>query len=109
VLFWWICVNDQSNVVNVNTASGNVGSDQSVGASRGESRQVTSASSLRQVAVQFNARNASFHELFCKASSAVLGACKDKCLSRRSTQALQYSEAVVVANVQHVVSHCINR
>jgi hypothetical protein len=51
VLFWWIGVNNDCDVVNVNSTSSNVGGNKSVYFSAGQCSKVASANCLRQVTV----------------------------------------------------------
>jgi hypothetical protein len=78
VLFWWVSVDNKCNVVNVNTACCDICCDKRVCFSAREGSQVTCANILRQVTVQFNARNSSFDESFSQLACAMLGACEDK-------------------------------
>jgi hypothetical protein len=78
VLFWWIGMDNKSNVINVNTACCDVCCDKCVCFSTREGCQVTCANILRQVTVQFNARNSSLNECFSELARTVLCACENQ-------------------------------
>jgi hypothetical protein len=78
VLFWRICVNNNGNVINVDSACSNVCCNKGVYFAIRQCCKVARAYCLRQVAVQFNAGNSRLHKCCSELACAVLGACEDK-------------------------------
>ncbi|HVE19191.1 MAG TPA: hypothetical protein VNB52_08900, partial [Ilumatobacteraceae bacterium] len=68
-----IDVDDQRDVVDVDTAGGDVGSHQHADLAAGEVGQVALADALREVAVQFHSRDARRVQLLGKLFGTVLG------------------------------------
>ncbi len=98
-------MDDDGDVVDVNSASGDVRRNKCVGDSGRERRQVARTFGLRQVTVQFDGRNAGLHQLLCEAAGAVLRAGEDHRATRRCTQVGDDRNSVVVVDMQDVVGH----
>lgn len=73
----WVGMNDDGDIVDVNSASSDVRRNKCVGDTGRERRQVAGTFGLRQVTVQFDGRNAGLHQLFREAAGAVLRAGED--------------------------------
>ena len=78
MLFWWIGVNNNGDVVNVDSTSSDVGSNKSVYFSAGQCSKVASANCLRQVAVQLNAWYTSGNQSSGELARTMLCACEHK-------------------------------
>ncbi len=102
-----IDVDDQLDVVDVDATRCDVGGDEDARFTGGECRQVTVASSLREVAVKVNGRDARLGELASQLASLVLGAHEQDATTGTGSELLDQSllgfDAV---DVEHVVRHC---
>jgi hypothetical protein len=76
VLFWWIGVNHNGDVVNVDSTSSDVGGNKRVYFSAGQRSKVASAHCLRQVTMQFNAWYTSGNQSGSELARTMLCACK---------------------------------
>ena len=102
-----IDVDDQLDFVDVDATRCDVGGDEDARFTGGECRQVTVASSLREVAVKVNGRDARLGELASQLASLVLGAHEQDATTGTGSELLDQSllgfDAV---DVEHVVRHC---
>lgn len=102
-------VDHEFDVVYVNAAGGDVGSDKHAVRVALEERKIAVALCLREVSVQINGRNPSLVELLGKLLCLVLGAHEENATTSARGESLHYLTLRVGApNVEHVVSHCLD-
>ena len=109
VLHWWIGMNDEHHIIDVDATGGDVSCDQRNGSSIGERCEVTHTNGLGQVAVHLDGRNSGGNELLCEFLRSVLGAGKDHASTGRRGELDQDRESIIGLNVQHVVAHFSDR
>ena len=105
VFGWWVCVDDHTYVVDVDTAGCNVGGNQRLGLVGCEHLEVALTRILAEVAVHLNSRNPSSDELFGELFGAVLGAGKHHCFTWCCCQVEQHWKAIGSRGLQHMVLH----
>lgn len=105
VLHWWIGMNDEHHIIDVNATGSDVSRDQRHGSSIGERREVTHSNGLGQVAVHLDGRNSGGNELLGEFLRSVLCAREDHASTGRRGELDQDRESIVGLNVQHVVAH----
>ncbi len=100
-----IGVNDESHVVDVDAARGDVRGDQHPGRTIREGREVAGTGVLGQVAVQLDRRHASRIQLTGKILGAVLRARKDDLPPWRRGKVGQNADPCRLVDMQHVMVH----
>jgi hypothetical protein len=106
---WYVEVHDASDVVDVNTASRNVGRDQCLHSTRRERCERAFALCLRAVAVDGDGRDARGDELLRDPVSAVLGAAEDHRRSVLDHQIDDESDASFALGIDEVVGVAVFR
>jgi hypothetical protein len=109
VLDWRVGVDDQVDVVDMDTAGRDVRGHHGLHAAVGEGEQVAATRRLGQVAVQFHRRYTSRDELAGQCLGAVLGTGEHQRAAGCRGEIDEHRHAVVVAYLQHVVRHRCDR
>ena len=105
----WVDVNDEFDVIYVNSTSCNVRCDENLDVSLTECSEVAVALGLRQVSVQIDCRNTCVGQGLGKLLGVVLGAHEqDATAGTRSELVDKVLLGIVAASFKHVVSHLGN-